>query len=88
MATHSSILAWRIPWTGEPGGLPSMGSHRSSGVIRIDILKKDKKGFKENMYVHDAVKKTLFNGTEGKESRERYPEEKIFHLNHEHLHSL
>jgi len=37
MATHSSILAWRIPWTGEPGGLqsmgsqsglPSMGSHR------------------------------------------------------------
>ena len=40
------------------------------------------------MYVHDAVKKTLFNGTEGKESRERYPEEKIFHLNHEHLHSL
>ena len=28
MATHSSILAWRIPGTGEPGGLPSMGSHR------------------------------------------------------------
>ena len=26
MATHSSILAWRIPWTEEPGGLPSMGS--------------------------------------------------------------
>ena len=28
MATHSSILAWRIPGTGEAGGLPSMGSHR------------------------------------------------------------
>ena len=28
MATHSNILAWRIPGTEEPGGLPSMGSHR------------------------------------------------------------
>ena len=28
MATHSSVLAWRIPGTGEPGGLPSMGFHR------------------------------------------------------------
>ena len=28
MATHSTVLAWRIPGTGEPGGLPSMGSHR------------------------------------------------------------
>ena len=28
MATHSSVFAWRIPGTGEPGGLPSMGSHR------------------------------------------------------------
>ena len=28
MATHSSVLAWRIPGTGESGGLPSMGSHR------------------------------------------------------------
>ena len=41
MATHSSILAWRIPWTEEPGGLQSMGSqrgghgpiHRSLGSI-------------------------------------------------------
>ena len=29
MATHSSILAWRIPWTEEPGGLQSRGSHRA-----------------------------------------------------------
>ena len=28
MATHSSVLAWRVPGMGEPGGLPSMGSHR------------------------------------------------------------
>ena len=29
MVTHSSILAWRIPWTEEPGGLQSMGSQKS-----------------------------------------------------------
>ena len=28
LATHSSLLAWRIPWTEEPGGLQSTGSHR------------------------------------------------------------
>ena len=28
MATHSSVLAWRLPGTGEPGGLPSVGSHK------------------------------------------------------------
>ena len=28
MANHSSILAWKIPWTDEPSGLPSMGSQR------------------------------------------------------------
>ena len=28
MATHSSVLAWRVPGAGKPGGLPSMGSHR------------------------------------------------------------
>ena len=28
MATHFSVLAWRTPWMGEPGGLPSMGLHR------------------------------------------------------------
>ena len=29
MATHSRILAWRIPWTEEPGGLQSLGSHHT-----------------------------------------------------------
>ena len=33
MATHSSVLAWRIPGIGEPGGLPSPGSHR----VRHDL---------------------------------------------------
>ena len=36
MATHSSVLAWRIPGTGEPDGLPSMGSHRV-GHERSDL---------------------------------------------------
>ena len=36
MATHSSVLAWRIPGTREPGGLPSMGSHRV-GHNRSDL---------------------------------------------------
>ena len=36
MATHSSVLAWKIPWTEDPGGLPSMGSHRV-GHDRSDL---------------------------------------------------
>ena len=36
MATHSSVLAWRIPGTAEPGGLLSMGSHRV-GHDRSDL---------------------------------------------------
>ena len=35
MATHSSILAWRIPWTEEPGGLQSVGSHRVTRLKRV-----------------------------------------------------
>ena len=38
MATHSSVLAWRIPGTGEPGGLPSMGSQITMVVITILTL--------------------------------------------------
>ena len=36
MATHSGVLEWRIPGTGEPGGLPSMGSHRSDLAAAVD----------------------------------------------------
>ena len=35
MATHSSVLAWRSPGTGEPGGLPSVGSHREIGRAHV-----------------------------------------------------
>ena len=38
MATHSSILAWRIPGTEEPGGLQSMGSHRVKGRTQFLFL--------------------------------------------------
>jgi len=37
MAPHSSTLAWKIPWTEEPGGLPSMGSNRVRGVAKSRI---------------------------------------------------
>ena len=36
MATHSSILAWRIPWTEEPGGLQSVGSQESDATLRLN----------------------------------------------------
>ena len=35
MATYSSVLAWRIPGMGEPGGLPSMGSHSQTRLKRL-----------------------------------------------------
>ena len=35
MAAHSSILAWKIPWTEEPGGLPSLGSQESDTTERL-----------------------------------------------------
>ena len=34
MATHSSLLAWRIPWTEEPGTLQSMGGHKESDMTK------------------------------------------------------
>ena len=56
MATHSSVLAWRIPGMGEPGGLPSMGSHRvGHGKTRNNILlnKKHMMNFQKNMNSED-----------------------------------
>ena len=38
MATHSSILAWRIPWTQEPGGLQSMASQRVDRTEQLTLL--------------------------------------------------
>ena len=40
MATHSSILAWRIPWTEEPGGLQSMGIAKSQTRLKNNQVDK------------------------------------------------
>ena len=45
MATHSSTLAWRIPWTEEPGGLQSMGSHRVRHDLKHGIVPERKSDF-------------------------------------------
>ena len=51
MTTHSSVLAWRIPGTGEPGGLSSVGSHRV-GHDRSDLA-----AAKKNRVVRMCIKK-------------------------------
>ena len=38
MATHSSTLAWKIPWTGEPDGLQSMGSQESNTTEQLNNM--------------------------------------------------
>ena len=48
MVTCSSILAWKIPWTEEPGGLQSMGSHRDTT---------------EHTYAHAYLKKNILTKT-------------------------
>ena len=56
MATHSSVLAWRIPGTGETGGLASMGSHRVGHVCSDLVV--------ANSYlqiIHSTYKCHLFN---------------------------
>ena len=60
MATHSSVLAWRIPRTGEPGGLPSMGLHRvghdwsdlaaAESVTQTEVSQKEKN--KYHLFTH------------------------------------
>ena len=60
MATHSSVLAWRIPGTGEPGGLPSMGSHRvGHDLSDLAAAAADKKGFPHQVSLGDIA---LYNG--------------------------
>ena len=48
MATHSSVLAWRIPGAGEPGGLQSMGSHRVGHYWRDLAAASDHRKKQEN----------------------------------------
>ena len=64
MATHSSVLAWRIPGTGRPGGLPSMGSHRvgqdwsdlTVGVTQLCTLEPYTLGLKGNLLQKSGLK--------------------------------
>ena len=56
MATHSSVLAWRVPGTGEPGGLPSMGSHGvghdwSDLAVTVAVVFSDWLLLPSNMYL-------------------------------------
>ena len=57
MATHSSILAWKIPWTEEPGGLQSMGLQR----VRHNCLAKFKTLF-SSLTPHFQVKQSFMEG--------------------------
>ena len=53
MAIHSSILAWRVPWTEEPGGLPSVGPQRDtlSNLCGAWLGHKGQEGHKETFWV-------------------------------------
>ena len=57
MATHSSVLAWRIPGTGEPGGLPSMESHRV-GHDWSDLAAAEQMEEYHAAYLHETIKHT------------------------------
>ena len=54
MATHSSVLAWRIPGKGEPGGLPSMGSHRV-GHDWSDLAAAVTSALEKEMATHSSI---------------------------------
>ena len=65
MAAHSSILAWRIPWTVEPGGLQSMGSHRviqawaRTVISTVQKTKEDKDGQSKSEGIQELDFETL-----------------------------
>ena len=61
MATHSSILAWRIPWTEEPGGLLSIGLHRV-GHKRSDLV--CMYSLEKEMATHSSILAWRIPGTE------------------------
>ena len=63
MATHSSDLAWRIPGTGEPGGLPSMGLHRVGHDWSDIAAEAAARHFTEEMWIERNNVLTLFQDT-------------------------
>ena len=74
MATHSSVLAWRILGTGEPGGLPSMGSHTvghdrsdlaaaaaaAAAAAGFDVLSRRKLSFNNLKYCYQDTRTLVF----------------------------
>ena len=69
MATHSSILAWRIPGTKEPGRLPSVGLHRV-GHDRSDLAAANYEGFDRHLPTETLH---LSNTSRGETARTRTP---------------
>ena len=64
MATHSRVLAWRIPGTGEPDGLPSMGSHKSRTRLSDFTFTFHSHALEEEMATHSSVLAWRIPGTE------------------------
>ena len=69
MATHSSILAWRIPWTEDPGGLQSMGSQRVrhdwSDLARMQTFKTPVKMFWVQILIKQKLETTRMKNKNG-----------------------
>ena len=68
MATHSSVLAWRIPGMGEPGGLTSMGSQSQTRLMRLsskDVIASEVRLYKQpsgnKVCMHLATLQNLFD---------------------------
>ena len=65
MATHSSVLAWRIPGTGERGGLPSLGSHRVRLKRLSSILKTTFQSLREKDMIRVYSEITMYEVSQG-----------------------
>ena len=63
MATHSSVLAWRIPGTGEPGGLLSMGSHKVGHDCVTSLSLFHFRALEKEMATHSSVLAWRIPGT-------------------------
>ena len=64
MATHSSTLAWEIPWTEEPGGLQSMGSPRNQTQLSDFTFTFQYHALEKEMAAHSSVLAWRIPGTE------------------------
>ena len=63
MATHFSILAWRIPWTGDPGKQPSMGLHSCTRLKRL-CMHACMHALEKEMATHSSILAWRILGTE------------------------